>query len=165
MEPIKAKHLYPIQRKSGVSLVEILVAGFILAFVIVLIIKGMTYNSSIIDRNLQITLALSQAETVMERLRNHEYKSITNDFGANGMYGPVFSLNGIDGIGAVNLNNINDDLIQVDIIISWRDDITGRILGEDKNLNGRLDGGEDTNNNGILNSPVSLSSLIANKGM
>ena len=39
----------------------------------------------------------------------------------------------------------------------------GRIIGEDKNLNGILDAGEDLNGNGELDSPVFLKSFISKK--
>jgi len=39
----------------------------------------------------------------------------------------------------------------------------GRIIGEDKNLNGILDAGEDLNGNGELDSPVFLKSFVSRK--
>ena len=47
----------------------------------------------------------------------------------------------------------------VTVSFSWRES-GGRIIGEDLNLNGRLDAGEDKNGNGIIDSVVQFSSYI-----
>ena len=39
----------------------------------------------------------------------------------------------------------------------------GRAIGEDQNCNGRLDAGEDKNGNGIVDSPVMLTTRVATK--
>jgi len=53
-------------------------------------------------------------------------------------------------------------LFKIKITCSWQER-EGRVIGEDKNLNGQLDTGEDTNGNGELDSPLQIVSYIANK--
>jgi len=53
-------------------------------------------------------------------------------------------------------------LFKIKITCSWQER-GGRVIGEDKNLNGQLDTGEDTNGNGELDSPLQIVSYIANK--
>ena len=40
---------------------------------------------------------------------------------------------------------------------------SNRVIGEDKNLNGTLDGGEDSNANGRLDSPGQILTLMAQR--
>ena len=63
-----------------------------------------------------------------------------------------------------------DRMYQVDITVSWRQR-NGRIIGEDNGegaggiaLNGIVDGDEDVDANGILDSPVHITGLVANRG-
>ncbi len=53
-------------------------------------------------------------------------------------------------------------LLKIKVTCCWKEK-GGRIIGEDKNLNGQLDIGEDINGNGELDSPVKLVTYIANK--
>ena len=53
-------------------------------------------------------------------------------------------------------------LLEIVITISWRTR-DGRIFGEDTNLNGALDAGEDKNSNGRYDSPVQLRLLLSDR--
>ena len=50
------------------------------------------------------------------------------------------------------------DLVRVEVIVSFR--AGNRVVGEDQNLDGILDAGEDTDGSGTLSSSVSLTTLI-----
>jgi len=52
-----------------------------------------------------------------------------------------------------------NDLRQVTIVVSYRGK-SRRVMGEDENLNGVLDGGEDTDGNGRLSSLCEISTFI-----
>jgi len=52
-------------------------------------------------------------------------------------------------------------LLQATVSVCWRQ--KNRVIGEDKNLNGALDAGEDANGNKIIDSPVELTTLIVNR--
>ncbi len=53
---------------------------------------------------------------------------------------------------------VNDDLVRVVVAVSFR--AGNRVVGEDQDLNGILGGGEDTDGDGMLDSPVTLNTLI-----
>ena len=58
-------------------------------------------------------------------------------------------------------DDILTDLIQVEVVVCFQ---AGRkIVGEDHNLNGVLDSGEDVNADKKISSPVSLKTLITNR--
>lgn len=55
---------------------------------------------------------------------------------------------------------LNDNLRQVIIVMSYREKLD-RVIGEDANLNGTLDGNEDRNGDGRLSSPSEIVTFIA----
>jgi hypothetical protein len=57
---------------------------------------------------------------------------------------------------------VDAEMIEVVVSVSWQDR-NGRIMGEDLDLDGTLDGGEDTNSDGELSSPVSLRTFITRR--
>lgn len=70
--------------------------------------------------------------------------------------------------GRVYVNNIHPgttasttNLLRAKVVICWKD--KGGIIGEDKNLNGALDAGEDINGNGEIDSPCQLETVMARK--
>ena len=58
-------------------------------------------------------------------------------------------------------NPANPMLLDLYISACWQS--RGRRIGEDANCNGTLDAGEDLNGNGLLNSPVMLSTRISTR--
>jgi hypothetical protein len=49
---------------------------------------------------------------------------------------------------------------KIRIVACWRNQ-NGRVIGEDKNLNGTLDAGEDLDGNGLIDSPAVIESYVA----
>jgi hypothetical protein len=63
----------------------------------------------------------------------------------------------------VYMNDVNPDLLEITISVCWRQG--GRVMGEDTDLDGNLDAGEDKSSplNGIIDSPVELVTRVANR--
>jgi len=66
------------------------------------------------------------------------------------------------GKGVVYVNNSNPDLLEVEVDVSWRNR-DGRVIGEDTNLNGQIESGEDLVNIGKLDSPVKIITYLAER--
>ncbi len=81
---------------------------------------------------------------------------------ATGLCAGTFNLSQVTGQGAIYINTSNPDLLEVEVVISWQDKY-GRIIGEDTDLDGTLDTGEDQDSNNRLSSPVTLTTLIAER--
>jgi len=64
-------------------------------------------------------------------------------------------------MGVVYVDDTNPELLEVTVSVCWQQVL--RVIGEDKNLNGVLDAGEDTNGNGKIDSSVQLVTRIVNK--
>ena len=71
----------------------------------------------------------------------------------------TFTAADINGIGKTYVTSLAGDLLQVTLVFCWKEK-NGRALGEDKNINGSLDAGEDTNGNGVIDSPVKVTTYI-----
>lgn len=67
-----------------------------------------------------------------------------------------------EGIMLVKVNDQDPQLLIVSVRTFWKQS-KGRIIGEDKNLDGFLQQNEDTNSNGELDSPYTLVTYIYNR--
>jgi len=107
-----------------------------------------------------LTIAINGAQERLEQIRNADFGTIIANYN-----GP-FNVSGLDGIGRVDATYVagsNNNLIDTRVVICWRQG-RNRIIGEDINLNGNLDAGEDVNpTNGSLDSPAQLVTLITEK--
>jgi len=98
------------------------------------------------------------------------WNSATAGWPKRSSFGAVVFDNKMWVMGGYNGSYLNDvwyssgyrRLFKIKITCSWQER-GGRVIGEDKNLNGQLDTGEDTNGNGELDSPLQIVSYIANK--
>ncbi len=144
--------------QNGFTLAEILFVVWIMAFVIVGMGQLFIYVALQAEMAGNKSIAVSLAQGKIEEIRACSYKDITlTDFGSgDGMPWNVFvptELN--NGIGLVRIDSSDPELLGIEVIVSWIDKY-GRILGEDLNVNGVLDSGEDVNGNSKLDSPVTL---------
>ena len=67
-----------------------------------------------------------------------------------------------DGDGFINDDDVNNDLLDVTIVATWIDSY-GRTIGEDINLNGYLDNGEDSDGDGRLSSTATITAKISRR--
>ena len=159
MKKIKMKNikLRKLRSKKGISLVEILIAAGILGVVLVGQIKLFIVCSGLATISGNMTMATAAAQSKLEEIRGHDYADIVADYS-----GATFDLTDIVGKGVVYVDSSNPDLLEVEVVVSWQDK-NNRIVGEDTDLDGVLDIGEDTNGNGRLDSIVAISSWLADR--
>ena len=141
----------------GFTLMEVLLAAAILASAISAIL--MTYYSCfvLISTSKNINITANAAMGLMEEIRSSAFPRIVDDY--NGLN---FIVNNIpQSRGVVYVDDTNPELLQVTISVCWRQG--NRVIGEDTNLNGQLDAGEVDNGNNIIDSPVQLVTIIANR--
>ncbi len=144
--------------KKGFTLIEVLLAGAILAFCLCGLL--LTYINMFILSDLarDLTLATNAVQAKMEELKKTSYAGLL------AFNGVTFDIAGFASSNAKGLIEVTNNLGYVDltrlrIVISFKS--RGRLIGEDNNLNGALDSGEDANCNGRLDSPIELVTLIA----
>jgi prepilin-type N-terminal cleavage/methylation domain-containing protein len=143
----------------GFTLVELLIVVGILAVVVLGLLQLFIYTSVQAQMAGNKTLAVAAATNKIEEIRNHTYTSIAADYASGGTPGNKFTPANITGKGIIYIGSSNPDLLTIEVDVSWRNKY-GRVIGEDLDLDGVKDTGEDVNGNNKLDSPVKLISAI-----
>jgi Tfp pilus assembly protein PilV len=146
-----------IDNRKGFTLIEVMLAA---AFLII-VLGGLlaTYIScfELISTSRNLTLAVNAARGKVEEIRDYSFNQIYSDYDNT-----TFTVNEMstgNSRGVVYVDNTNPDLLQVIVSVCWRQR-ANRIIGEDLDLDGNLDTGEDTNFNNMIDSPAQLITLI-----
>jgi prepilin-type N-terminal cleavage/methylation domain-containing protein len=149
------------RKQQGFTLIELLVVVGILAVVILGLIQTFLLGSVLADLSNRKTIAVGEARDKLEEILNHTFASIATDYGAGGTPGNTFATSQITGRGVVTVTAVTASLLQVDVVVCFRYR-DGRIFGEDLDLDGTLDAGEDVNGNGVIDSDIRVSTYIRN---
>ena len=151
-----------LKNKEGFTLVELVFVIGILASIAVGMVQLYIHTAAMADLSGNVSIAVSQAQNILEEIREHDYDLISADYGAGGNPGNKFDLTLMTGKGRIYLDTSNAELIEIEVVVSWEDRY-GRIIGEDLDLDGELDGGEDSNGDSKLSSIVTLMSMVTRR--
>ena len=161
-----------LKNKSGLSLVELMVSAAILAFCLCSLLASYIGSLALGNTARNYTLAVNAAQDRIEELRNSGYDNVhegtavsvpvgfTNSTGM--MRTDVYSLATVNNF----VNITYGDLKSIRVVVCWKDK-GNRFIGEDNGrgsgiaLNGILDGTEDVNSNGLLDSAVEVYTFIS----
>ena len=143
--PLKKLRLKGLERR-GFSLAELLVTCGILVTVVVILLQLFIYNSVLAELSGNMAYAMSETQAKIEEIKNSDFSLITTNYASGGTPGNTFNLSQGQGIGIIYIDSSNASLLEVSVVVCWRNK-NGRIIGEDTNLNGILDAGEDLNSN------------------
>ena len=144
---------------KGFTLVEMLVTVVIVVLVASSIIQLLIVCSRLSEFSWNMTSAMNQIQNKMEEIRNDTYSLITTDYASGGTPGNTFALTNPPGMGVIYIDSSNANLLKIDISASWQVK-NRRFVGEDTDLDGTLDAGEDKNANGRIDSPVQLITYV-----
>ncbi len=146
--------------KKGFTLIEVLIATVVLTGAILAILASLIQCSNLQETSKNLGLTISAARAKVEEMRNVDFSDLITNYN-----GP-FDVSGLDAKGRVDSSYVagsNNNLIDIRVVICWRQG-RNRIIGEDINLNGNLDPGEDVNpTNGRLDSPAQIVTLMAER--
>ena len=148
-----------LRAKSGFSLVEVIMATAILAFALVGILGTYVTCLILITTSNNVNAATNAAQGIIEEIRSAPFPQIKANY--NRM---TFMVNDIpSSMGVVYVDDsTNPEFLDVTVSVCWRQG--NKIIGEDANLNGAFDAGEDTIiANGIIDSTVELKTQVANR--
>jgi hypothetical protein len=143
--------------KKGFVLPEVMLACAIAAFAICGLLLMYVAGMDLIRVSKNASIATSAAQGLMEEIRNAPFPDIVTNY--NGL---KFTVNNIPSSkGVVYVDDTDPELLLVTISVCWLQG--NRVIGEDLNLNGQLDAGEDTNGNLIIDSTVELITQVVNR--
>lgn len=133
---------------SGIVIVAL--AGILATYVVCFELMETTKNSN---------LALNAAQQVLEEMRSVAFTSIYSIYNGHTFFVPALGAN--NNLGRVYINNSNPGLLNVTVGVCWRQK-SQRIIGECR-VNGTVLTFNDTNANNILDSPVQMTTLMAQR--
>ncbi len=142
---------------SGFTLMEVMLGVWILAFALCAILVTYISCSLLVATSKNMNTATNAALGLVEQIRSSTFADIMDDYNEIN-----FIVNDMaSNRGAVYIDDTNPELLEVTISVCW---LQGdKVIGEDLDLDGVLDAGEDVNGNGIIDSPVELITRIANR--
>lgn len=141
----------------GFTLVEVLLAAGILATTLCGILATYISCFELASTSKNLTLAINSAQMRIEEIRDYAFSGIFTDY--NNQTFTVDEIIPGNSQGIIYVDNSNPELLKVTISVCWRQGAS-RIIGEDKDLDGILDAGEDANGNNMIDSPAQLVTLI-----
>lgn len=154
---MKIRRLTGKGKEEGFALAEIMVSAvvMIIAFVGILLTYIKCQELNEISRNK--SMATRAAKSRMEVIRNTDFTQLS----ANYHNVPFFDGN-INGAGVSYVDTTDPDIFQITVSFSWQQK-SGLVVGEDQNINGVLNAGEDADGNGMLDSIVQLTTFVYNE--
>ena len=141
---------------KGLTLVEILMASIILLPVFVSAFVGFIKGMELSEMARHSSQAVSAVKSKLSEIENTPFAQIKDDFDL-----VTFTSAGLNGIGVSYVDDSEPNILRVNTTFCWREK-NGRVMGEDKNLNGQEDAGEDPDNDDIFNSPVLMTTVMYN---
>lgn len=150
---------------SGFTLPELMISAFILIVSFSGIMLSFARCMDLTELSKNSSNVIIIVESKMEEIKNTGFGQILATYNNT-----TFTDPSIDGIGVIYVDNINQDgttntdLVTVTISFCWAQK-NGRIIGEDKNLDGQLSTAEKAagDNDDIIDSIVQIVSAIYDK--
>lgn len=141
-------------KRNGFTLVELMVAAVIMIIAFVGILVAYIRCLEISEMSKNSSTALTASKSHMEQIKNTTFADILATY-----HNVAFTAPNLNGMGVSYVDASNPDLLQVTVTFCWRQK-SGLRVGEDTDLDGVIDAGEDVNANGMLDSPVQLVTYI-----
>lgn len=133
---------------------ELVVAAGILGIVVGGILVSYMRCMELNEASRNKSLAVKAVRDQMEVIRMTSFANLVSTYN-----GVSFNVAGFSGKGISYVTAIDAKNLEITVSVSWKQN-NGRVYGEDKDLDGVLDAGEDKNSDGRLNSPVDIVTRI-----
>ena len=136
----------------GFSLPELLMATVLMAVIFVGVLLTILKCLELTDIARVSAAAVVEAKNKMMEIENTPYNSIVATY-----HDVPFDVAGFNGKGVSYATSVSQ-AITITVVVCWKQP-NGRVFGEDTNLNGVLNVGEDRNGNGRLDSIVQITTM------
>ncbi len=155
-----------MKQVAGFTLAEIMIATIVLVVALVSTLGLLNHSLSLPENAGDSTIAMHEAEAKMEEICLDDYLTIRAAYTNGGaLLETPFVISGLNGMGAIyakELAGATDGLMRIKVVVCYQE--KNRLVGEDLDLDGILDQGEDTMlTNGELDSPCQLETVVVNK--
>ncbi len=146
--------------KSGFTLIELMITVSVLIVALVGLLVIFSHLALLNENSRKLTLAMAACQDKLEEMRNSSFQTLYASYNGTSFNPSGFTLG--QAKGAISINNSNPNLLQIFVSVSWRTR-SNRVIGEDANLNGMLDAGEDAYWNNRIDSPASIMTLMSQR--
>lgn len=154
-----------MKKACGFTIVEVLIATVVLTVALVSILGLFTYSLALTESQESLTIAQYEAQRQLETIKADDYSTIRASYTDSGaIQENQFTLTDSTGMGAVYAEELPDSsnrLMRIKVVVCYQQ--KNRVIGEDRDLDGILDNGEDANGNGELDSPAQIETVIVDE--
>ena len=141
---------------SGFTLAELMVTTVIIVLAFLGMLIGFLKCLELHELSRNSSIAVAAVKTQIENIKNTDPADLIATY-----HNATFISEGLTGMGVSYVTNTDPEVFEVTVSFCWRQK-NGRVIGEDENLNGQLNGGEDLDADGIIDSPVQVVTYIHN---
>jgi prepilin-type N-terminal cleavage/methylation domain-containing protein len=155
-----------MKTRPGFTLIEVLFSAGIMAVVLCGLLASYAQTFMLTDLTREISLATNGIRDKLELIKSENYIQLSQ---RALQPAELFSLAGFapsDSCGFIAVTDLGGGLVRIRIVASFRSK-SQRIIGEDRNLNGQWDTGEDSmpqGRIGQLDSPIEIATLVSQYG-
>lgn len=143
---------------NAFTLMELMIAALILSLTLVGLLASYISCMQLTEITKNTSIAMNAIQAKAEEIEGHTYDNIKANYDR-----VSFTPLRLNGIGVSYIDDTNPNLLKITVSLSWRQS-RGMVVGEDINLNGQWDAGEDTLiANNILDSPAEIVTYIAKR--
>lgn len=147
-----------LKSKRGFTLPELLISIVLLLPVFTVVMQTFIKCTTLTDIARNSSIAVWTCKNQIAAIQNTAFVNIAGTWNNDTFTAANANVN---GIGVTYIDSSDPDHVVVTVSFSWRER-SGRIIGEDADLDGTLDVGEDANGNGQLDSEVEMTTVIYN---
>ncbi len=142
------------RRSSGLTLIEVLIAAGVFLIAAAGILSSFSTCMELNQMGMRSTIAVQGVKNKVEEIKASTYNDIYDNYNNT-----TFTVAGLNGIGVIYVDNATTKLLEVKVVFCWAL-ADGRVIGEDTNMNGVLNNGEDKNGNNQIDSYVQVITRI-----
>ncbi|MFH1782840.1 MAG: hypothetical protein ABH848_04415 [Candidatus Omnitrophota bacterium] len=148
-----------INNKSGFTLLELVTGIMMLVVALIGVLSAFSGCFTLNETARNITISINGTQEKIEQIRELDFSQVP---AMDGTTFEILQIRDDDSEGVVEVDDSDPEILRVTATVCWRQK-AGMIFGEDSNLNGVLDGGEDINGNNQLDSPAQITTIISER--
>ena len=148
------------KRQAGFSYIELLFSSFLLIIIVIGLLYTYIACFELNEFSRNLTLANNALQAKLETVREKSFDDIVDEpFDLDDWF-PLGEAKGLVDVYVPNPPCTYSDLKYIRLVACWRQK-SGRVIGEDSNLDGVLQVSEDLDGDGVLDSPAEIITLIS----
>ncbi|MBI5873880.1 MAG: prepilin-type N-terminal cleavage/methylation domain-containing protein [Candidatus Omnitrophica bacterium] len=147
------------RKNSGFTLLELMIAAAIIIVALAGLLSTYVACFELNETTRNTNLALNAAQKAMEEIRSSTFSGIASAY--NGYNFAVSGMAVNKSVGRVYVDSTDPSLLNITIGVCWEQK-GDKIIGECQEVSGALVF-SDANSNNVLDSPVELSTLMAQR--